>query len=221
MSPPPLQYVLHDTGPVPRTAVLWMHGLGADGHDFKPLVPVLGLPPDTPVRFVFPHAPVRPVTINGGMAMRAWYDLTALSPGPRESAEDLRQAVTAIQGLGRELRADCPGLILGGFSQGGAVALATALTTDLRPQGVFALSTYLPDLRAAGLGLSAGPHPPGVFQAHGLDDPVIPVQSGRAAVQALRALGVPVDYREYPMGHQVCEAEIRDLRTWLLGRLGD
>lgn len=216
-----LEYIRVDTGPAPRTAVLWLHGLGADGHDFEPLVPVLRLPADTPVRFIFPHAPERPVTLNGGMRMRAWYDLLALSPELRESGEDLRESVHAIQMLGHALRKNCPRLILGGFSQGGAVALAAALTTDLRPEGVFALSTYLPDLGAAGLTIRTGVHTTAVFQAHGLSDPIIPVEAGRAAVRSLQSLGIPVEHHEYPMAHQVCEAEIDDFRAWIAARLED
>jgi phospholipase/carboxylesterase len=221
MTQPSLQYIRHDTGPGPRTAILWMHGLGADGHDFEPLVPMLRIPADTPVRFVFPHAPVRPVTINGGMRMRAWYDLTALAPAPRESGGHLREAAAAIEALGRELRTQCPRLILGGFSQGGAVALATALATGLRPDGVFALSAYLPDLDAAGLAIQTEPGACGVFQAHGLSDPIIPVDAGRAAVRSLEDLGLAVEHHEYAMAHQVCEAEIADLRAWLLDCLTD
>lgn len=221
MSTSRLEYIQVDTGPAPRTAVLWLHGLGADGHDFEPLVPMLRVPAHTPLRFVFPHAPVRPVTVNGGMRMRAWYDLTALAPEPREAAEDLSGAVQAIEALAAQVRADCPGLILGGFSQGGALALATALTTGLGPDGVFALSAYLPDLAAAGLEIRPDPDTPSVFQAHGLSDPVIPVTFGRAAVRALRDLGLNVEHHEYPMAHQVCDAEISDFRNWLLGRLKD
>lgn len=222
MNPTPtLEYIRVDTGPEPRTAVLWLHGLGADGHDFEPLVPMLALPAETPVRFVFPHAPVRPVTINGGMAMRAWYDLTALSPAPRESAEDLRQAVAAIESLGSALRTECPRLLLGGFSQGGAVALATTLATDLCPEGVFALSTYLPDLAAASLEPRIGARTGNVFQAHGVADPVIPVAAGRTAVESLKRLGLSVVLREYAMAHQVCAEEIHDLRQWLMEQLQD
>ncbi|ACL71139.1 alpha/beta hydrolase [Thioalkalivibrio sulfidiphilus] len=219
-SPPRLETLQIDTGPEPRTAILWLHGLGADGYDFEPLVPVLRIPQATPVRFVFPHAPVRPVTINGGMAMRAWYDLLSLSP-LRESGPDLRESIAAIEALGRHLRASCPRLLLGGFSQGGAVALATALCTELRPEGVFALSTYLPNLTHAGLEPLAGPRTSAIYQAHGQADPIIPLTAARAATQSLEDLGLSVESHEYPMAHQVCEAEISDLRAWFLARLAD
>jgi phospholipase/carboxylesterase len=205
-----------DTGPEPGTAVLWLHGLGADGHDFEPLIPMLRIPADTPMRFVFPHAPVRPVTLNGGMRMRAWYDLLALTPGPRESAEDLREAVAMVAQLGRELQDHHHTLILGGFSQGGAVALLASLATSLHPDAVFALSAYLPDTEAAGLALAPDPRTKTVFQAHGLSDPIIPLEAGRAAAHTLRHLGLQVEYHEYPMAHQVCEAEVIALRAWLL-----
>ncbi|WP_231363500.1 alpha/beta hydrolase [Thioalkalivibrio sulfidiphilus] len=219
-SPRRLETLQIDTGPEPRTAILWLHGLGADGHDFEPLVPVLRIPQATPVRFVFPHAPVRPVTVNGGMTMRAWYDLLSLSP-LRESGPDLRESVSAIEALGRQLRASCPRLLLGGFSQGGAVALATALCTELRPEGVFALSAYLPNLTHAGLEPLAGPRTCAIFQAHGHADPIIPLTAARAATRALDDLGLSVESHEYPMAHQVCEAEISDLRAWFLARLSD
>jgi phospholipase/carboxylesterase len=214
----PLEYLQVDTGPEPQTAILWLHGLGADGQDFEPLVPMLRIPKASPVRFVFPHAPVRPVTLNGGMAMRAWYDLLSLAP-VRESAQDLREAVAAIHTLGLTLRQTCPRLLLGGFSQGGAVALAATLTTDLKPDGVFALSTYLPDLAAAGLDVLPGSRTPGLFQAHGLSDPIIPISAGRAATQTLTDLGLTVQGHEYPMAHQVCEQEVDDLRAWFLEQI--
>lgn len=217
-SPPHLETLQIDTGPEPRTAILWLHGLGADGHDFEPLVPLLRIPQATPVRFVFPHAPVRPVTVNGGMAMRAWYDLLSLSP-LKESGPDLRESVAAIEALGQRLRTSCPRLLLGGFSQGGAVALAAALCTELRPEGVFALSTYLPNLTQAGLKPLAGPRTNDVFQAHGHGDPIIPLSAARGATRALQDLGLAVQSHEYPMAHQVCEAEISDLRAWFLARL--
>jgi phospholipase/carboxylesterase len=219
MTPSALQHIQVDTGPDPRTAILWLHGLGADGHDFEPLVPMLRIPADTPARFVFPHAPVRPVTINGGVRMRAWYDLRALWPEVVEAGEDLRESVEAIHALGGALRDQCPRLILGGFSQGGAVALATTLCTDLHPDAVFALSGYLPDLDGAGLAILPGPRTGRIFQAHGLADPIIPVDAGRAAVQSLRRLGLEVEHHEYPMGHQVCEAEVEDFRAWLVSSL--
>ncbi|MFN2348037.1 MAG: alpha/beta hydrolase [Thioalkalivibrio sp.] len=221
MPPHPLETLQIDTGPEPRTAILWLHGLGADGHDFEPLVPMLRIPKALPVRFVFPHAPVRPVTLNGGMAMRAWYDLLSLAPRVEESGADLRESVAAILALAEGLRETCPRLILGGFSQGGAVALATLLSTGLKPAGVFALSTYLPDLEAAGLPVRPGPHLTPVFQAHGLSDPIIPVAAARNAVHALQSLGIDVQSHEYPMAHQVCEEEIGDFTNWLLARLSD
>ncbi|OOG25057.1 carboxylesterase [Thioalkalivibrio denitrificans] len=219
MNRPGLEYIQVDTGPEPRTAVLWLHGLGADGHDFEPLVPMLAIPHATPVRFVFPHAPVRPVTVNGGMRMRAWYDITALAPVLRESKAQLREAVADIEQLADDIRLQCPDLVLGGFSQGGAVALAAMLTTDIRPRAVFGLSTWLPDLTDAGLEVRPDTYAEPVFLAHGLSDPIIPIDAGRAAARTLTSLGLSVEPHEYAMQHQVCEEEIVDFRRWLLDAL--
>jgi len=200
-------------------AVVLLHGLGADGHDFESLVPDLRLPAAPSVRWVFPHAPLRPVTLNGGMRMRAWYDILALDrkaaedeAGVRQSAEDVRALVRRERERG--IAADR--IVLAGFSQGGAMALFTALREPERLGGVLALSTYLP---LAGM-LEAEAHPANaavpVFMAHGTFDPVVPLFLGEGSRDFLRARGYEVEWRTYPMPHSVCAEEVGDLREWLL-----
>jgi phospholipase/carboxylesterase len=209
----------------PRTAaadaaVVLMHGLGADGHDFESLVPELRLP--AAVRFVFPHAPVRPVTLNGGYRMRAWYDILSLDRGAAEDDQGIRQSAEAIGELvrrerGRGIAADR--IVLSGFSQGGAMALFTALRFPERLGGIVALSCYLP-LAAT---LPAEAHPANaatpVFMAHGTMDPIVPAALGEGSRDVLRARGYDVEWHTYPMPHSVCAPEVHDLRGWLLRAL--
>ncbi|MFP4682029.1 MAG: alpha/beta hydrolase [Ectothiorhodospira sp.] len=215
MDTTPLESVVVDTGPHPDTCILWLHGLGADGHDFEPIVPELPLPPGAAVRFVFPHAPVRPVTLNNGMAMRAWYDFLALDPGRGEDHAQVGETVGLIQQLVARARGEHKRVILGGFSQGGAVALLAGLGEGPGPDAVFALSTYLPDAQKAGITLAERARGLPVFMAHGSMDPVIPVDFGRHSSRALQALGVDLQWHEYPMPHSVCADEVRDLGAWL------
>ena len=207
-----------NTGPAPRHSVIWLHGLGADGNDFAPIVPELAraLPP---LRFVFPHAPLRAVTLNGGMRMRAWYDIRSLDLRDRVDAEGLAQSQAQVRALlAREQTAQgiAPErLFLAGFSQGGAVALALAVQ-DARPlAGVIALSTYLPPIVQPASGVPARR----VFMGHGGFDPVVPQALGEAARERLRQLGHSVDWHSYPMPHAVLPQEIADLRAWLAQRL--
>jgi phospholipase/carboxylesterase len=199
-----------------------MHGLGADGHDFETLVFELGLPPESAIRWVFPHAPVRPVTLNGGMPMRAWFDILGLDrrseedeAGIRESGESIRRFVERERGRG--VAADR--IVLAGFSQGGALALHAALREPERLAGVLALSTYLPLGRA----LEAEAHPANatvpIFLAHGTADPIVHLALGEASRDHLRSRGYEVDWRTYPMPHSVCAEEVADIREWLLGVL--
>lgn len=211
----------------PRAAVVWLHGLGADGFDFVPLVPELGLPDSLPVRFVFPHAPVRPVTVNNGYAMRAWYDIKVLSssalagpgmedaPGIRASGEQVRALVDAQTAAGIDARK----VIIAGFSQGGAVALQAGLRHPARLGGILALSTYLP-LRdvVAGEVVAANRDVP-ILMCHGTADPIVPVALGERSRDTLKALDYPVEWRAYPMQHQVCAQEIADIGEWLRARL--
>ena len=206
------------TGEVPQLAVLWLHGLGADGHDFEPIVPELGL--RLPVRFVFPHAPVRPVTINGGMQMRAWYDILGFDRRAKEDAAGIRASAAAVAELvDREIERGMPPdrIVLAGFSQGGAVALHTALR-DPRPlAGVLALSTYLPLAATLASERSAANANIPLFMAHGTDDPVLPLSLADSSRRALEALGYAVDWHEYPMGHSVCMEEVSAIGAWLAG----
>ena len=198
-----------------EAAVLWLHGLGADGHDFEPIVPELGLPAAPRVRFVFPHAPVQPVTINGGFRMRAWYDIT--NDG-RQDADGIRASQERVEALiDRETgRGVAPHrIVLAGFSQGGAIALHTGLRYPKRLAGILALSTYLP----LGDTLAAEAHPANrdvpILMAHGAQDPLIPLARAAASRDALRALGYPIEWHEYPMPHSVCAEEIAHIGPWL------
>jgi phospholipase/carboxylesterase len=198
-----------------EATVIWLHGLGADGHDFEPIVPELGLPPTLRLRFVFPHAPVQPVTINGGLAMRAWYDIT--NDG-RQDAAGIRASQQRVEALieREKSRGVAPArIVLAGFSQGGAIALHTGLRHPERLAGILALSTYLPLADT----LAAEAHPANrevpIFMAHGTEDPLIPLARARASRDALRALGYQVEWHEYPMPHSVCAEEIAHIGAWL------
>ena len=208
------------TGEDPAGSVIWLHGLGADGHDFEPIVPELRLPAELPLRFVFPHAPPRPVTINGGASMRAWYDILSLDTSGRADALGVRESTALVEGLihrEQERGVDAGRIVIAGFSQGGAIAINLALQTDTRLAGLMALSTYLvlPDEIEKGAGNRDIP----VFMAHGSFDPVIPMQWGRSSADRLRAAGYGVEWRDYPMAHAVCPEEIADIRRWLLAVL--
>jgi phospholipase/carboxylesterase len=200
-------------------AVILLHGLGADGHDFEALVPELRLPPSLATRWVFPHAPVRPVTLNGGHRMRAWYDIVALDRSAPEDEAGIRRSAEAAARLVRRERERglvAERIVLAGFSQGGAIALFAGLRQSERLAGIIALSTYLP---LAG-SLAGDAHPANaavsVFMAHGSFDPVVPMVLGEGSRDLLRARGYDVEWRTYPMAHSVCADEVRDLRSWLL-----
>lgn len=210
-----------EAGKKPESSVIWLHGLGADGHDFEPIVPELAL--GKAIRFVFPHAPIRPVTINGGMTMRAWYDIMSFDrDGPqdeigiRASGELLHRLIEREHERGIEYRR----IVVAGFSQGGAIALHAALRFPHRLAGVMALSTYLPLASALqtevldGRKIEPGNLP--VFMAHGTFDPVLPFQLGRLSREALEDAGFDVEWHEYPMAHAVCAEEIAAIRRWLV-----
>ena len=212
------------TAPDPRAAVIVLHGLGADGNDFVPVAHELDLGTVGPVRFVFPHAPTRPVTINGGYVMRAWYDILGLdSPQQREDEDGLRQSQALVEALiAREkARGVAAGrIVLAGFSQGCAMTLMTGLRHDERLAGLVGLSGYLPLAAKAEAERHAANRDTPIFLAHGTGDPVIPIARARDSRDALVALGHPVEWHEYPMPHSVCAAEIADLERWLLRVLG-
>ena len=216
-----LETVEHQTGPEPRWCILWLHGLGADGHDFAPIVPELLRPGWPGLRFVFPHAPVRAVTINNGTRMRAWYDIRNLEIDQRADEQGVRESIAQVEALiAREAGRGIPPerIILAGFSQGGAIALAAGLRREAGLAGVVVLSAYLPlAASTAAEATRAGLATP-VFMAHGQLDPVVPESLGMRSRDALQALGVGIDWRSYAMPHSVCAEEIRDLGDWLQQR---
>jgi phospholipase/carboxylesterase len=212
-----------ETAPDPTAAVIWMHGLGADGHDFEPIVPELGLPARPAIRFVFPHAPLRPVTINQGHVMRAWYDIRALAGVRREDEAGVRQSAQQVEALieRERQRGIAPGrLVLAGFSQGGAMALHVGLRYRERLAGVLALSCYLP--LAATLATEASPANRGVpiFWAHGVHDPMIPLAMAEHGREQVAALGYSIEWHQYPIPHSVNAEEIADIARWLGRVLG-
>ena len=195
--------------------MIWLHGLGADGHDFEPIVPELELP--VPVRFVFPHAPIRPVTINQGMRMRAWYDILQFGGGPedeagiRESQKIVEKLIAAEKGKK---------IVLAGFSQGGAIVLQTALRHAKPLAGVLALSTYLPlHTTIDKESLQESKNVP-IFMAHGQYDDIIPIERARRSRELLEKLGYSVTWKEYPMPHSVCAPELEDISRFLARVLG-
>lgn len=199
-------------------AVIWLHGLGADGHDFEPIVPELQLPANSAVRFVFPHAPERPVTINGGMRMRAWYDILELSFDARTDLNHVLESAEQVEALvRREIeRGIAPErLVLAGFSQGGTIAMQAALQLDVKLAGLLALSTWLPRDPVLSANYRKTNLETPVFMAHGSVDPVIPMRMGILARESLRELGMDVVWNEYMMEHGVCIEEIRDIGNWL------
>ena len=203
-------------------AVILMHGLGADGHDFETLVFELTLPRDSAIRWVFPHAPIRPVTLNGGMPMRAWFDIVGLDRRSEEDEAGIRGSGERIRALvRREKERGIPAdrIVLAGFSQGGAIALHTAIRETERLAGVLALSTYLP--LAGALEAEAQPANAAVpiFMAHGTADPIVPIALGEGSRDRLRSLGYEVEWHTHPMPHSVCAEEVADIREWLLGRV--
>ncbi len=206
------------TGANPRKAVIWLHGLGADGHDFEPIVPELRLPKETAVRFVFPHAKVRPVTINAGMAMRAWYDILSLDRHGKADEAGIRDSIAATEALvaaqlGQGLSAH--DIVIAGFSQGGAIALSMALRYPLALAGVMGLSTYLPLQGSFEAEAASANRTLPVFMAHGSFDPVLTPDMGAQARDFLGMHGYSVAWHEYPMAHQVCAEEIDAVGRWL------
>jgi phospholipase/carboxylesterase len=213
--------VLTPTAPA-SASVIWLHGLGADGHDFVPVVPELRLPPAPGIRFVFPHARVRPVTLNMGMRMRAWYDIRTLTAEGRADEEGLRESAALLEALIGAERAQgiaSERIVIAGFSQGGAVALHGALRHAEPLAGVLALSAYLPLQASLVNELAEANRATPILMCHGQLDAVLPLALGVAACNWLRAAGYKVEWKEYPMQHQVCQPEIQDIATWLRARL--
>ena len=200
-------------------AVIWLHGLGADGHDFEPIVPELGLARASRIRFLFPHAPIRSVTINNGMEMRAWYDIDPRAPlagttDIRESAAEVAAIVAEMRSLGIPSRR----IVLAGFSQGGVVALHLGLRHREPLGGIMALSTYVHDAEHLTDEISLENIDVPIFMAHGVLDPMIPITRAITSREALRALNYQIEWHEYRMGHSVCPQEIADIGRWLSTR---
>lgn len=217
-----LEYVERAIGSEPSNCVIWLHGLGADGYDFEPLVPELDLPAETAVRFIFPHAPRQPVTINGGMVMRAWYDITGTEMIRQEDEAGIRRSAAAIQDLIRKENARgiaTGNIILAGFSQGGAIALHTGLRYPESLAGILALSTYLPLSARLEREAQAANQSTPIFMAHGLYDPVIPLILAESSRKRLQQAGYNVEWHTYPMPHAVSPDEIRDISHWFRQRL--
>jgi len=210
-----------ETGRNPTASVIWLHGLGADGNDFAPIVPALQLP-KTAIRFVFPHAPVQPVTINGGMRMRAWYDISdgAIRREDEGGVRASQKLIEALIARESERGTSAERLVLAGFSQGGAIALQTGLRHRQRIAGVMALSTYLPIADKFADEASGENHDAPIFMAHGSYDPVIPLERAERSRDILQSLGYKIEWREYPMPHSVCPEEVADIGAWLSARLG-
>jgi phospholipase/carboxylesterase len=207
-----------ETAPNPTASVIWLHGLGADGNDFVPIVPELGLPGSLPTRFVFPHAPIRAVTINAGMRMRAWYDITGADLYNRADLVGVRESQAQLEALiareaARGMRPER--IVVAGFSQGGAIALYTGLRHGERLAGIMALSTYLvaPDRLAAEASAASRSVP--IFMAHGTADPVVRFEWGQASQAALAAAGYRIEWHSYRMQHAVCLEEIQAIGAWL------
>lgn len=211
-----------ETAPDPAAAVIWMHGLGADGNDFAPIVSELELRDPPGIRFIFPHAPMIPMTINNGFVMRAWYDVTygdlEGKPGKRADEKGVRQSQAAIAGLiarENERGIMTRNIVAAGFSQGGAIALQIGLRYRERVAGVMALSTYLPLADTLPAEASVQNRDVPIFYAHGRYDPVVPFAMATASRDRLCELGYQVEWHEYPMQHSVCPEEIQDIGIWL------
>jgi len=218
----PLETLERETGPNPKASIVFLHGLGADGHDFEPFVDEIDLRAVGPVRWILPHAPTRPVTINGGYVMRAWYDILGTEGQRREDEAGLRASQPLVEELIANERARgvaANRIVLGGFSQGCAMTLMTGLRHAERLAGLVGLSGYLPlGAALAGERAAANADLP-VFMAHGRMDAMIPIARATASRDALVALGHPVEWHDYPMAHAVCAEEIAHLRVWLLRAL--
>ncbi|HUG22986.1 alpha/beta hydrolase [Piscinibacter sp.] len=219
----PLETIQIETGDKPTATVIVLHGLGADGNDFVPFADELDLSAVGPVRYVFPHAPMMPVTINGGYVMRAWYDIVGADLAQREDEAGLRRSMAAVEALidGERARGiAAQRIVLAGFSQGCAVTLLTGLRHRERLGGLAGMSGYLPLAAKTAAERSDANRDVPIFLAHGLHDPVVPHSRAAASRDALQALGYPVQWHEYPMEHSVCGPEVVALNRWLVDVLG-
>ena len=213
-----LEMVIIETHPNPDSCVIWLHGLGADGHDFSPIVPELNLSESLKVRFLFPHAPMQPVTINNGYVMRAWYDIVAPDLRARQDAEGINRSQQAIESIIKQQLASGmlpQHIVLAGFSQGGAIALHTGLRYGQSLAGIMALSTYLPLRDTVAAEVSAENRQIPIFMAHGNYDQVVPIDAAVTSRRHLTEMGYEVEWYEYPMEHSVSAEEISEIGKWL------
>ena len=212
-----LEHIEHATSARPDASIIWLHGLGADGNDFAGIVQELHLPSDLGIRFIFPHAPYRPISLNNGYVMRGWYDLASLDIGSTEDALGIAESADQINDFIRHeiQRGIQPHrIILAGFSQGGAIALHTGLRYPQRLAGILALSTYLPLIEKVADEASAANKDIPIYMAHGEYDPIVPLPLARQSHRHLKELGYHIDWHVYPMEHSVSPAEIDDISTW-------
>lgn len=219
---PNLDAIVMETGNTPDATVIWMHGLGANGNDFVPIVQQLKLPPEMAIRFIFPHAPIIPVTINQGMEMPGWYDIASMSIVDREDEAGIKKSSDAIHQLCEQQEQqgiDSGRLILAGFSQGGAIALHCGLHYPRPLGGIMALSTYLPKCSKLDANDAATNRTTPVFMAHGLHDDVVNADYGKQSCERLKSAGYTVSWHEYPMTHSVCMEEVIDISGWLVSCL--
>jgi len=212
--------IILQTGKQPRHSIIWLHGLGADGNDFVPIAEELSLP--VAVRYIFPHAPMRPVTINGGFIMRAWYDISGQDIGSNPDVAGIRASQDMVESLiAQEMSNGMipKNIFLAGFSQGGAITLHTMLRQKYPLGGALALSTYLPLAEKIDNESLAASRSTPIFMAHGKIDPVVPYELGKTSSDLLSKAGYEVEWHEYNMPHSVCEEELRDIEAWLIGRI--
>lgn len=213
-----LEYIEVSTSNTPNSSIIWLHGLGADGHDFESIVDELRLPEKFQIKFIFPHAPIQPVTINGGFPMRAWFDIISLDRNATQDVAGIRQAQQSIEALIRQtINAGIPSdkIIIGGFSQGGALALHLAIRHEQKLAGAIGLSTYLPIADSAPAEKHQNNANLPIFLAHGTQDNIVPLQFGEVSHQVLDQLGYPVTWKTYPIGHTVCAEEIQNVSHWI------
>ncbi|MEQ1812945.1 MAG: carboxylesterase [Candidatus Nitrotoga sp.] len=213
-----LPHITLDTGTSPQHSIIWLHGLGADGEDFVSIAQEINLP--VAVRYLFPHAPKRPITINGGMMMRAWYDIISFN-GPIDSAgiQASQAAVESLIAQEKQRGIAAKNIYLAGFSQGGAIALHTGLHHAEKLGGIIALSSRLPQTENLAGEINA--HKPPIFMAHGRSDPIIPYGTGSHSATLLKEGGYQLEWREYDMPHSVCAEEVGDIEHWLTRQLSN
>ncbi len=218
----PLEFLTTEPTTPANAAIIWLHGLGADGYDFYDIPQQLNLPESIALRFIFPHAPIQPVTLNGGMPMRAWYDLYHLERDSREDETGLREAQSYIEHLiETQLKAGIPAhrIFLAGFSQGGALALFAGLRYPEKLGGILALSTYVPLAKSLASEANSANQSTPILMVHGDQDPILPIEWALESQAYLLELGYKVEWHEYPMGHQLCMPELIDIRQWLVRQL--